>query len=164
MFRVCSQVLLSSSVTSALCPPNWCNSHGCLGSTSVTFHPKRDDPCFTKRGEKKSLSGFNDPVPVWPCTFWWLAEVICVDLPYFCVIKNGKSLWREPKALHSLSSIRLLSCASCFDSSHDSVTCFHKLEQRQMQGRGQNGTGRRCYFLPWKAILNNSSGIRKVTL
>lgn len=95
MFRVCSQVLLSSSVTSVLYPPNWCNSHGRFGSTWVTSRPKGDDPCSTERG-KKSLSGFSNLVPVWPCTFWQLAEVIRVDLPYSCIIKIGKSLWREP--------------------------------------------------------------------
>ena len=31
-------------------PAQLCNSHGCLGSTWVTSHPKGDDPCFTERG------------------------------------------------------------------------------------------------------------------
>lgn len=36
--------------------------------------------------------------------------------------------------------------------------------KRDARQRGQNGTGRRGYLSSWKAILNNSSGIRKVTL
>lgn len=102
----------------------------------LELHPTpRELTLASLRGGGKSLSGFNDPVPVWSCTFWQLAEVICVDLPYSCVIKIGKSLWRDPMTLHLLSSTRPLSCASCFNSSHDAVTSFQKLEEREMQGK-----------------------------
>lgn len=63
----------------------------------LELHPTpREMTLAPLRGEKKSLSGFSNLVPVWPCTFWQLAEVIHVDLPYSCIIKIGKSLWREP--------------------------------------------------------------------
>lgn len=39
----------------------------------------------------------------------------------------------------------------------------HAGAKRGLRQRGPNGTRRSCYLLPWKAILNNLSGIRKVT-
>lgn len=59
--------------------------------------------------------------------------------------------------LHLVSSIRLLSSASSFDSSQHSVSYFHGAK-RDLRQRGPNGTGRSCHE---KAVLNNLSGIKK---
>lgn len=59
--------------------------------------------------------------------------------------------------LHLVSSIRLLSSASSFDSSQHSVTYFRGAK-RDLRQRGPNGTGRSCHE---KAVLNNLSGIKK---
>lgn len=88
-----------------------------------------------------------------------LPSVLRVYFPSSCVMKIGKLPWREPMTLHLVSSIRLLSSASSFDSSQDSVAYFHGAN-RDLRQRGPNGKGRSCHE---KAVLNNLSGI-KVTL
>lgn len=118
MLRVCS---LSS----------WCNSHACLGSTCYIL-PQGRRPLLPWEGNKAILPRSSSTVPVWPCPLWWLAEVSRVYLPNSCVTKIGKLLCGEPMTLHLLSSIRLLSSASAFDSSHEAVTYFHVLEHREI--------------------------------
>lgn len=163
MFRVCYTVFLSSSVTRAVFPPNWCNSHGCLGSTWVTSHPKGDDPCFTERRNKVPL---RIQQPCSSLTMYFLVACwghVCW-LTLFLRNKNWQmSLERDHDSAlteqHQSAELCLL-----FQQLTWGCDLFPqagaKTDTRQ---RGQNGTGKRCHVPPWKAILNNSSGIRKAT-